>query len=60
MRSRTINLIAAGGCLICGIAHTLSHGPLVTIAGFVVVGLVNLAFVLVKELRASSIGQYRR
>jgi hypothetical protein len=48
MRFRTINLIAACGCLICCTAHTLSHGPLVTIVGFVVVGLANLAFVLAK------------
>lgn len=46
MKRCTINLIAAGACLACGIAYTMTNRPVTAIAMLVVVGLVNLAFVL--------------
>lgn len=45
MKCHNINLIAAGACLVCGIFYTVTGLP-VTI--LVVVGLMNLAFVLAK------------
>ena len=48
MKCSYINLIAASACLIGGIAFTMSHRPLSTIATFVVVGLVNIVFVLAR------------
>lgn len=48
MRYRTINLIAAGGCFACGIAFTLMHRPVATIATLVVLGVANLAFLVAR------------
>jgi hypothetical protein len=45
---RIINLIAGGACLACGIAYTLADRPLTTIATLVILGIVNLAFILVR------------
>ena len=44
MKCGTINLIAAGACLACGIAFTVANRPVEMIAMLVVLGLVNLAF----------------
>jgi hypothetical protein len=46
MKCHNINLIAAGACLIGGIAYTVAGLPITTITMLVVAGLVNLAFVL--------------
>ena len=48
MKRGTINLIAAGGCLACGIAYTIAGRPITAIAVLVLLGLVNLAFILVR------------
>jgi len=48
MKHCTFNLIAAGGCLACGVAYTIANRPMATVAAFVVVGLANLAFVLAR------------
>jgi hypothetical protein len=45
MKCHTINLIAAGACLVCGIFYTVTGLPVTLL---VVAGLVNLAFVLAK------------
>jgi hypothetical protein len=46
MKYGNINLIAAGACLACGIAYTAADRPVTSIATIVVIGLVNLAFIL--------------
>ena len=48
MKNRAINLIAASACLCCGIAYTVANRPLTSIAILVVLGLANLAFMLVR------------
>ena len=48
MKHCTINLIAAGVCLACGIAYTLADRPLTTIATLVVLGIANLVFILAR------------
>jgi hypothetical protein len=48
MKCCNVNLVAAGACLVCGIVYTVIEKPLLTIATIVVVGLVNLAFVLAR------------
>jgi hypothetical protein len=47
MRTRTTNLIAAGACLACGVFYTATNRPLAAVALLVVLGLANLAFILV-------------
>jgi hypothetical protein len=46
MKCHNINLIAAGACLIGGIAYTAADRPVTAIATIVVIGLANLAFIL--------------
>jgi hypothetical protein len=46
MRSRTFNLVVAGACLACGIAYSVTGGPMTAIATLVALGLANLAFIL--------------
>jgi hypothetical protein len=41
-------LIAAGACLACAIGYTVTGKPLSAIATLVVLGLVNLAFILAR------------
>ena len=48
MRHGTINLIAACGCLACGIAYTVANRPVTAIATLVVLGIGNLLFILVR------------
>jgi len=48
MRQYTINLIAAGVCLACGIAYTAADRPPPTITTLVVLGIANLVFVLAR------------
>lgn len=48
MKYRAINLIAASACLCCGIAYTATNRPLTSITILVVLGLANLAFILVR------------
>jgi hypothetical protein len=48
MKHCSINLIAAGACLVCGVAYTIAYRPMTTIVTLVVVGLANLAFVLAR------------
>jgi hypothetical protein len=48
MRPCTINLIAGGACLACGIAYTLTDRPLTTIVTFIVLGIANLVFILAR------------
>jgi hypothetical protein len=48
MRHGTINLIAGGVCLACGIAYTVADRPLTAIATLVVLGIANLAFFLAR------------
>jgi hypothetical protein len=48
MKCSNINLIAAGACLACGIAYTVTGLPISTVTLLVVFGLVNLAFVLAR------------
>ena len=48
MRHYTINLIAAGACLACGILYTVTNRPLAAVVLLVVLGLANLAFILVR------------
>ena len=48
MKCSTINLIAAGACLVCGIAYTVTGLPITAVTVLVVFGLVNLAFVLAR------------
>ena len=47
MRRHTVNWIAASACLVCALAYTVANKPLTTIAMLVVLGLANLAFILV-------------
>ena len=49
MRHCTINLIAAGACLACGVLYTVTNRPLAAVALLVVLGLANLAFILVRQ-----------
>ena len=48
MRNRTANLIAAGACLVCGVFYTVTNRKLAAEATLVVLGLANLAFILVR------------
>jgi hypothetical protein len=48
MKCRYINLIAACVCLCFGIAYTVTNRPITTIVTLVVLGLVNLAFILAR------------
>jgi L-arabinose isomerase len=48
MRHHAINWIAAGACLACAIAYTVTNRPVTTIATLVVLGVVNLAFIIVR------------
>jgi hypothetical protein len=48
MKHRTINWIAAVACLACGIEYTVTSGPLSAIATLVILGLVNLGFILLR------------
>ena len=48
MRKCTINLIAAGACLVCGVFYTVTNRSLEAVAVLVVLGLANLAFILVR------------
>jgi hypothetical protein len=48
MRRHTINWIAASACLACALAYTVANKPLIAIATLVVLGLANLAFILVR------------
>jgi len=48
MRYSTANLIAAGACLVCGIAFTVTGRPVTAIATLAVLGLVNLAITLAR------------
>ena len=48
MRRHIINLIAASACLACALAYTVANKPLVTIETLVVLGLANLALILVR------------
>ncbi len=47
MRNCTTNLIATGACLVCGVLYTTTNRPL-AVALLVVLGLANLAFILVR------------
>jgi hypothetical protein len=47
MKCRTFNLVVAGACLACGAAYSATGGPMSAIATLVVLGLANLAFILV-------------
>jgi hypothetical protein len=46
MKHRTVNWIAAVACFVCGIEYTVNGRPLNAIAVLVILGLVNLAFIL--------------
>jgi len=48
MRDCTTNLIAASACLVCGVFYTATNRPLAAVVLLVVLGLANLAFVLVR------------
>jgi hypothetical protein len=48
MKHRTFNWIAAVACLGCGIGYTVEGRPLNAIAMLVILGLVNLAFILAR------------
>jgi hypothetical protein len=48
MRHSTVNLIAAGACLVCGIAFTVTGRPVTATATLAVLGLVNLAITLAR------------
>jgi hypothetical protein len=48
MKHCAINLIAAGTCLVCGVLYTATNRPLAAVALLVVLGLANLAFILVR------------
>jgi hypothetical protein len=48
MKRRTVNFVAAGACLACGIAYTVTGRPLSAIATLVVLGLANLAFIFAR------------
>jgi hypothetical protein len=48
MRLRAINWIAAFACLSCAIGYTITNKPVSAIATLVVLGLANLAFILVR------------
>jgi hypothetical protein len=47
-RRRAINWIAAVGCFACAIAYTVTNRPVGTIVTLIVLGVVNLAFILVR------------
>jgi hypothetical protein len=48
MKHCTLNLIAGGVSLACGIAYTLTDRPITAIATVVVLGIANLAFILAR------------
>ena len=48
MSNSVTNLVAAGACLACGTFYTVTNRPLATVALLVVLGLANLAFILVR------------
>ena len=48
MKRHTINWLAASACLAGALAYTVANQPLITIATLVVLGLANLAFILVR------------
>ena len=48
MKNCITNLVAAGACLACGIFCTVTNRPLAAVALLVVLGLANLAFILVR------------
>ena len=48
MKCRHISLIAAFACLVCGVAYTMAGKPPGAVVTFVIVGLANLGFVLVR------------
>jgi hypothetical protein len=47
-RRRAINWIAAIGCFACAAAYTVASKPLDTIVVLIVLGLVNLAFLIAR------------
>lgn len=48
MKHCTINLIAAGACLACGVAYTVTGRSMTAIAVLVVLGLANLVLILAR------------
>ena len=46
MRHCATNLIAAGACLACGVFYTMTNRPIAAVALLVILGLANLAFIL--------------
>ena len=48
MKCRNFNLIAAFACLVCGVVYTIADKPPGAVVTFVIVGLANLGFVLVR------------
>jgi len=48
MRRGTVNLIAAGACLVSGIGFTVTGRPVTAIATLAILGLVNLAITLAR------------
>ena len=48
MKHCATNLIAAGACLAYGVLYTATNRPLAAVALLVVLGLANLAFILVR------------
>jgi len=47
-RRRAINWIAAVGCFACAVAYTVTNRPLGTIVTLIVLGVVNLAFIIAR------------
>jgi hypothetical protein len=47
-RRRAINWIAAVGCFACAAAYTVANRPLGTIVTLVVLGVVNLGFIIAR------------
>ena len=45
---RAINWIAAIGCFVCAGAYTVANRPLGTIVTLIVLGVVNLAFIIAR------------
>ena len=48
MKHCATNLIAAGACLACGVLYRATNRPLAAVVLLVVLGLANLAFILVR------------
>jgi hypothetical protein len=48
MKHCATDLIAAGARLVCGVLYTATNRPLAAVALLVVLGLANLAFILVR------------